>query len=330
MNELSNVLSYMPDKVKSAFNMLDENILNRINELRIRRDKPIVLVIKNTSYFIDIKGDLYDYLMSQSIGVNSEEFDNLFMSLCDYSLYDNMENLKNGFLTLSNGARIGVASTAVNDEDGIVSVKDIVSLNIRIPQEVKGCAEKILNFLYVNSFPSIIVAGKPNSGKTTLLRDIARMLSDGFNNRYTKVCVIDERNEFAAKKDNNLSMDVGVNTDVLTAFNKAKGIEIATRTLSPEMIICDEISNDEEVQSILYAFSSGISFALSVHISGRDDLLYKPIIKTLLQSQEFSYIVLLDNYTYSPEIIEASEVLSEIHRNDRADNLINCTGITFI
>ncbi len=330
MNKLTDVLSYMPDKVVSAFNMLDENILNRINELRVRRGKPIAVVIKNTSYFIDNKGDLYDYCMSECLKMNSDEFDNLFMSLCDYSLYDNMENLKKGFITLSNGSRIGVASTAVNDENGIVSVKDIVSLNIRIPQEVKGCAEKILNFLYVNSFPSIIVAGKPNSGKTTLLRDIARMLSDGFNNKYAKVAVIDERNEFAAKKDTEMSMDLGLNTDVLTAFNKAKGIEIATRTLSPEMIICDEISTDEEVQSILYAFSSGISFALSVHISDREDLIYKPIIKTLLQTQEFSYIVLLDNYTYSPEIIEASEVLSEIHRNDRADNFINCTGITFI
>lgn len=324
------IISFFEDELHSVFAMLDINILRRINEIRLRKENYIVIVIKNTSYFIDYNGDLYDYPGNHCVITDAEAFDKLFISLCDYSIYNNTENLKNGYITLANGARVGVAGTAVYDDGKMLSVKDITSLNIRIPRDIKGCSEGVLNFLYVNSFPSIIVAGRPNSGKTTLLRDMARMLSSGFNNKYSKLAVIDERNEFAGKRADKVSMELGANTDVLTSFSKAKGIEIATRTLSPDMIICDEISTEEEVDSILYAFSSGISFALSVHISSRKDLLNKPIIKTLLKTQEFSYIVLLDNYTYKPEIIDAGEIYSEICRNDNSDYLINHAGITFI
>lgn len=330
MSEISEIISLMPEEISSVLTNTDGTVLNRINEIRIRRDMPVVFVIKNSSYFVDKHGDLYDYCDDGCYVTDSVVFDELFMKLCDYSIYNNLDSLKKGYLTLFNGARVGVASTAVIDSGDVTSVKNVCALNIRIPRQVIGCAKVVLDFLYVNAFPSVIVAGKPNSGKTTLLRDMARMLSDGFNNRYRKVAVIDERNEFAAKKEEFISMDLGANTDVLTYFPKASGIEIATRTLSPEIIICDEISRYEEVESILYAFSSGISFALSVHIGSREDLYSKPIIRTLLETGEFSYIVLLDNYTYIPEIIEAGEILNEIHRTDNGDGFLHGCGITFI
>lgn len=330
MSKIDDVMNCMNEELQAIFNMLDINILTRINEIRVRRNNKLIVVIKNTSYFIDYNGDIYDSPANNTVSVDGDCFDKLFLSLCDYSIYNNIECLKKGFLTLSNGARVGVSSTAVYDNYGLMSVKDVTSINIRIPSEVKGCANGILNFLYVTAFPSIIVAGKPNSGKTTLLRDLARGLSSGFNNRFSKITIVDERNEIAAKQNEIITMDVGVNTDVITSFSKAQGIEIATRTLSPEMIICDEVSTQQEVDSIMYAFSSGISFALSVHIDNRDDLIRKPIIKTLLSTQEFSYIILLDNYTYKPNIIEAGEVYSEICRNDKSDNIFNDFGITFI
>lgn len=319
----------MPSSLRNVFNEIDVNILNTVNEIRIRRDKPLVLIIRNSTYFVDCNGFLLDYCNTNSVTVKSSVFDKLFMNLCDYSIHNNIENLKKGFLTLANGARVGVASTAVCDENGYASIKDVVALNIRVPQEVKGCSKRILNLLYSNDLPSIIVAGKPNSGKTTLLRDIARMLSSGHNGVYRKIAIVDERNEFAAKNETNITMDLGINTDVLTSFSKSLGIELATRTLSPELIICDEVATDKELDSILYAFSSGVSFALSVHISDKDDLLTKPIIKTLLETREFSYIILLDNYTYIPKIIDAKEVLSEIHRNGNSCAVLNHDGYAF-
>lgn len=323
MSEIEYILSFMNDDLKSVLTLLDINILSRINEIRIRKESYLIIVIKNTSYFIDYNGDLYDYPTNCSVYVKSDAFDELFLSFCNYSVYNNCENINKGFITLENGSRIGIAGSAVYEKGEILSVKDIVSMNIRISKEIKNCSEGLLNFLYVNSFPSIIVAGGPNSGKTTLLRDMARLLSSGFNNKYAKIAIVDERNEICGKRGGKGSLDVGINTDVLTSFSKAQGIEIASRTLSPDMIICDEVSTLNEVKSILFAFSSGISFALSVHIRSREDLLHKPIIKTLLNTREFSYIVLLDKYTYKLEIIDAGEIFDEICRNDNSDYLIN-------
>lgn len=323
MNPINEIVKYFDDSLRNAFSEIDEIILSKITEIRIRKNRPIVIIIRNTAYFIDYNGDLYDYPPHNAVRIDSQQFDKLFLSLCDYSIYSSMENMKNGFITLESGSRIGIASTCVFKNKGINAVKDITSLNIRIHKEVVSCADSILNSLYVNSFPSIIVAGAPNSGKTTLLRDLSYQLSNGFNNHYPKIAVVDERNEIAGKQNDNYCMSVGVNCDVLTGFTKAKGIEIATRVLSPNMIVCDEIATLDEVESIEYAFSSGITFALSVHLSDKEDLVNKPIMKKLLKTNEFSYIVLLKNHTYETQIIDAGEVLNEINRNDNLNYILN-------
>lgn len=316
MDLFENVVSYFDEDLSSVFKNMDISIQTRITEIRLRRNKPIVLSIKNTSYFLDYNGDIYDYINHSTVVCDSDTFDNVFMKMCDYSIYSNMENLKNGFITLPNGARVGVASTAVFDGNGLISVKDISSLNIRIPRMVRGCADEILNFLYINSFPSIVVAGAPNSGKTTVLREVARELSSGFNNSYRKVVVVDERNEICAKYNDSFAMDTGVNLDVLTGFKKADGIEIATRSMSPELIVCDEISTDKELDSIKYAFSSGVKFALSIHAGAKMDLYNRSILVELLKTGEFKYIIWLDGYSYKSEIIDGIDVLNEINRCD--------------
>ncbi|MBR3737747.1 MAG: hypothetical protein IKN26_03315 [Eubacterium sp.] len=313
--ELDYIVSFMNENMRNVFSLPDRNIRSRINEIRIRKENFIVIVIKNSSYFIDSNGDIYDYPQKNCLKTSADEFDELFLSFCNYSVYSNSQNINKGFITLENGSRIGLAGSAVCEGENILSLKDITSMNIRIAREVKNCALGVLNFLYVKSFPSIIVAGAPASGKTTLLRDMARLLSSGFNNRYAKIAVVDERGEICAKY-NSQKIDIGINTDVLSYFSKQRGIEIAIRTLSPDMIICDEVSTIEEVESIKFGFSSGIGFALSVHIKNREDLLRKPIIKTLLETGEFSYIILLEDKTYKPLIIDCGEIIDEICRRD--------------
>lgn len=302
------ILSKISKNISNIILNINPVILEKVTEIRLRRNAPIILVLRNNAYFINDNGEIFDEYIENAVICSADDLDESFMQLCDYSIYNNMENMKKGFITLQNGARIGVASTCVIDENSVISVKNITSLNIRIPREFEHCSDKILNFLYINSFPSIIVAGKPNSGKTTFLRDMAKQLSSGFNNRYRKVTIIDERNEFCAKNESEISLNVGLNTDVLTNFPKPLGIEIATRTLSPEMIICDEISTKKELESIAFAFSSGIKFALSIHIGDKLDLFKKQIVKDLIKTNEFSYIVWLDDYTYNAEVIDINDV----------------------
>lgn len=323
MNSINEIKNYFNDEIRFVFDSIDENVISKLTEIRIRKNMPISLIIKNSTYFVDYNGDIYDYPSHNSVVISSKTFEELFMKLCDYSVYSVMETMKKGYITLPSGARIGIASTCVTNDNKIISVKNVTSLNIRLSKQIKGCADKILNCLYVNSFPSIIIAGKPNSGKTTLLRDLAYQLSNGFNNHYRKVSIIDERNEIAGKINDIFSTEIGINSDVLSGFDKATGIEIATRTLSPEMIICDEISTNEELKSIEYAFSSGVAFALSIHIEHEEDLYNKEIAKSLLKSNHFSYVVLLDNYTYDIKIIDVSEVQIEADRNDNINDFIN-------
>lgn len=323
-------MKYLPEELSNVLNLLDTSIKKRVSEIRIRRDRPVMIVIRNNSYFVDNNADIYDYEYHSVLKCPSEVMDKLFLTICDYTIYANMETLKNGYITLPNGSRIGVASTAVIRDDLVSSVKNITSINIRVPKEFVGCSSALLDELYQDNIPNIIVAGKPNSGKTTLLRDIARALSSGYNSRFRKVTIIDERNEIAGKNDDQIWLDIGLNTDVLTGFSKAKGIEIATRTLSPEIIVCDEISTYKELESIKFAFSSGIKFALSVHIGSKQDLYNKEIIRELINLNEFDYVAMLDEYTYKPVIIERAEIQNEINRSFNNSYFLNNRRITIV
>ncbi len=326
MNEINNIISLLPNELKIPFKNLESDVLSRINEIRIRRRAPIVIVIRNSSYFILSNGEIQSYSDEKLPIVSDDCFDSLFYALCDYSIYSNSDNLKEGYITLKNGARVGISSTAVYDDSRLISVKNIMSLNIRIPRQSLGCSRDIMNFLFLGNLHSVIVAGPPGSGKTTLLRDMAYNLSTGFNDRYSKVAIIDERNEFAGKRENEYTLMVGANCDVLTSFTKAKGIEIATRTLSPEMIVCDELSREEELESIKFGFSCGVKFLLSVHIGKKEDLYSKPIIRGLIGSNEFDYIILLDGHTYSADIIDVGEVKNEINRRALHHSFHNDAG----
>ena len=301
---IAKILPSLSDGINNALSQLSSDVLLRINELRIRRSLPLIIVFGNKSYFISKSGKLVNHYFNGVYCVDSDEFDLIFKRLCNYSVHCETDNLKNGFITADGGCRVGVCSTAVTNDGIVNSVKDISSLNIRIANEINDCSKPVLNILYANAFPSIIVAAPPSGGKTTFLRDFARQLSSGFNSRYRKVAVIDERNEFAFKSSVDIEADIGLNTDVITGFSKEKGIEIAVRSLSPEMIVCDEITSLSEVEKIKDGFLSGVSFAVSVHASNKDELLKKDIVKSLIATSEFDYIVLLKDYTYSFEILE--------------------------
>lgn len=262
---------------------------DEITEIRVRRRRPLVLMLGNRTCFLTDSGKLVNHCSARAMGVSDSAFDGLFAAVCAYSVHTHMGTLVEGFVTAPNGNRVGIAATAVEKEGKITAIRDVQSLNIRIAKERHGCARGILNTLFVGRLPSIIVAAPPGGGKTTVLRDLAQSLSGGFGGHYRKVSVVDERGEFSG-------FPPGINTDVLTGFSKKQGMEIAVRTLSPELIVCDEIADDAEVDAIRSGFSSGVAFAVSVHIRDTDDLVRKTIIKKLCLTGEFDYVVLLEEY----------------------------------
>lgn len=303
--ELAAVLSKTPDEEKKS-----------IQEIRLRLNKPILLVSDKGAYFINKDGKLTNKPTGESLWVYRETFDRAYKKLCEYSVHSNMNTLTNGFLTVRGGNRVGVCSTAVYKNNSVYSIKGITSLNIRIAREFKGVSLPLLNSICNNGVSSVILAGKPSSGKTTVLRDIAYQLSSGYQNQFRKVVVVDERSEIANMGNEFSQNDVGLNTDVLNGFSKSDGIEIAVRTLSPDVIICDEIGNGDEVEAIRKGFSSGVQFIISIHMANEKDLYQKPQIKTLLATHQFEHIVLLRDHFNGFEIYNANEVFNEINGTD--------------
>lgn len=310
MDNISYFISLFPRFIGDTINSLDKSIKSKISEIRLRKNKPIIIYVLNTLYFIEHSGVLSRTLNDRCIRINEEDFEYICDKLCSHSYHTNMSSLIDGYVTAKNGSRIGVSSTAVYKDDKIYSVKDIGSLNIRISHECRNCAKKIIDLTFRKSLPSIIVAGLPGCGKTTFLRDYARLISNGYSGVYKKVAIVDERKEIAA------DFDVGINTDILSGFGKAKGIEIATRTLSPDLIVCDEIGSIDELEKIRYSFSTGVNFAVSIHLKDAEDIFSNIMADELIKTGQFDFIIILKSYTDEFEIIDLGEIKLEGGRND--------------
>lgn len=301
---LNSIIPCLSDGINNSLALLPAEVLKSITELRIRKNLPLVTVFGNRVCFITPQGKLMNHISEYAYTVSEDEFDLIFRRLCNYSVHCEIDNMINGFITVSGGNRVGVCSSAVTNGGRVTAVKNPTSLNIRIAKEIKNCAKSVLNTIYVNKLPSIIVAAPPGGGKTTFLRDFARLLSSGFNNKYRKVCIVDERNEIACCDSEGGFADIGFNTDVICGFPKAIGIENAVRSLSPEMIVCDEISSEKEIEVMQSGFLSGSAFAVSVHAGSMRQLMNKRIVQDLIDTGEFEYIVFLKNYTDELEITQ--------------------------
>lgn len=310
MDNITYFFSAFPEYLSDVFNSFDKSIISLITEIRLRRNKAVIVYIKQIPYFISIGGKLVNHFSQNIISLDDDSFDFITDRLCNHSFHTNMNTMINGYITTKVGSRVGIGASAVYKDNSLNSIKDINSLNIRIAREHKNCSREILNLLFTEKTPSIIVAGPVLCGKTTFLRDFSRLLSSGFAGRYRKITIVDERREIAG------GFDVGINTDVLSGYEKAKGIEIATRTLSPDIIVCDEIGNINELEAIQYGFSTGVNFAVSVHMKDEENLQRNKIIQRLIETGEFDYLVLLKSFTDEFEIIDLRSYQLENNRNN--------------
>ncbi len=310
MDNITYFFSAFPEYLSDVFNSFDKSIISLITEIRLRRNKAVIVYIKQIPYFISIGGKLVNHFSQNIISLDDDSFDFITDRLCNHSFHTNMNTMINGYITTKGGSRVGIGASAVYKDNSLNSIKDINSLNIRIAREHKNCSREILNLLFTEKNPSIIIAGPVLCGKTTFLRDFSRLLSSGFAGRYRKITIVDERREIAG------GFDVGINTDVLSGYEKAKGIEIATRTLSPDIIVCDEIGNINELEAIQYGFSTGVNFAVSVHMKDEENLQRNKIIQRLLETGEFDYLVLLKSFTDEFEIIDLRSYQLENNRNN--------------
>lgn len=256
------LLRYLPP----VFSSLAEKDIDRLCEIRLRADRAAVLIFSDRTEFLTSSGRLTSFYSEGLFTLSRQEIEDIFMKMCNYSVHSLTENIAEGFITLEGGCRIGVYGTAIVRDGKITSVRNIEGINIRVPAEYRGCAQPIYNRLFYSRIPNTVICGPPMSGKTTVLRDLSRLISD---EGMKKVAVIDERSELSGG-------DLGFNTDILKNYPKAQGIGIAVRTLSPDVIICDEIGTLCEAQELCSLVNSGVKFIVTMHCSDLTELKRRP------------------------------------------------------
>lgn len=304
--------------LKKKLMMLDESIKNKTSEIRLRSNRPVILYNGGESVFFNADSSTSTVIKNNTYICSLEELTDTFNRLCCYSIHTHQSSIVNGFVTMKGGHRAGIAGTAVSNTAGeITSIKDVSSLNIRIARECENCSFEIVDKLFRGECKSIIIAGPPASGKTTILRDLAKKLSSGDGCKCFKSVIVDERQEIAAVNNGLCENNVGFNCDVLDSYPKNDAITMAVKTLSPEIIFCDEIATEKEVSAIKAGVNSGVRFVVTVHASNFDELVLRPQIEKLLETFSFDYVVLLSNGEKPctvKNIYESGEILDEINR----------------
>lgn len=267
------ILQLFPKELRGLFSVIGER-QGRVNEIRLRTQKPILIIEGCGECFLDSTGKYTGQLSNARI-ITKEELDKIVRHVCSYSLYAFEEELRQGYVTVAGGHRIGMVGQVVTDSaEKVRTIKNICGVNIRISHQIKGVAEPILPLLYKGGQPrSILLVSAPGCGKTTLLRDIVRLFSDG--NRFGKgvtVGVVDERSEIAGSYLGQPQNDVGIRTDVLDACPKGIGMMMLLRAMSPKVVAIDEMGSEEEFGAVHVASTCGSKVVATMHGNCPEDV----------------------------------------------------------
>lgn len=275
MRAEEDIIGILPLKIGT---LLKERLLKeQIYEIRIKIGKPILVYSKYGE-------NIVNYVPTK------EDMKSLIQKISNYSLYAYEEDIRQGFITIKGGHRIGIAGECVMEKGEVKTIRNISSINIRVCSEVIGCSDKLIKYIYSqkeNRIFNTIIISPPKCGKTTILRDIARNISNGMNSiglYGRKVAVIDERSEIGACHFGIPQNDLGMRTDILDNCLKKEGMIMAIRSLSPEILICDEIGTKGDVEALLMAFNSGVNIITSIHGFTIEDLYKRKVFYELLDN----------------------------------------------
>jgi len=271
------ILNILPANIKNLVSNAKGD--GYIQEIRIKSDKPLILIY-------DREESITDYI------VTSVDIRNIMSKMMNYSLYAYDEEIRQGYITIKGGHRVGLCGSCILEGEKIKTINNISSLNIRVSKQVIGCSDKLIPYLINNGeIENTIIISPPKCGKTTMIRDMARNLSENF-----KVCIIDERSEIGGLSLGKSSLDLGIRTDILDNCPKAQGIMMAIRSMSPDIIICDEIGTFKDMESILTAICCGIKIITTIHGKDENDLFERPVFKDILKNNAFKKGIILKGH----------------------------------
>ncbi|MFC7681912.1 stage III sporulation protein AA [Paenibacillus sp. GCM10028914] len=297
-----NWLELFPDNIKRLLLNLPMGVLENLEEIRIRESRPLEINTGGKFYFISYSGEMI-LAPEEAYKPSREDGHRLLDLISNHSLYTMEEELRKGFITIPGGHRIGLTGRTVLSAGRVEHIRDISGFNVRIAKEIKGVADEILPYLLdikkKRVFHTLIMS-PPQHGKTTLVRDLARQISSGtwgksnINWPGMKVGIVDERSEIAGSQRGVPGFDVGPRTDVLDGCPKAEGMMMLLRSMSPDVLIVDEIGRPEDAEAVTEALHAGISVIATAHGSSVQDMRGRPGLAGLVDNRMFEMYAVLN------------------------------------
>ena len=278
------ILKYLSQNIQNVISStLNQEIFKSIEEIRLRANQKIIIKLINQEIILD-------YV------VKTEDLLKTIEKLTENSIYTYQNQICNGFITVKGGHRVGITGNVAIENDSVVNIVYVYSLNFRIAREIKGSSNFLLDYIYKsnNSIYNTLILGAPGSGKTTVLRDIIRNISNGeYGKQGLNIGVIDERSEISAMYKGIPQTDLGIRTDVLENIPKVLGIKMMIRSMAPDIIAVDEIGGSKEADSINYAMCSGVNGIFTAHGESLRDIKSNPELRKLIDKKIIERILVL-------------------------------------
>lgn len=272
------VLDLLPDRLKQSVPGFPRETMAQVEEVRLRAGRPVALTVSGMVQNLD------------GPAVEQRELEWLLQAASGWSLHTVLDQLRDGYITVDGGHRLGVAGTTVMEEGRVRTIRDISSINMRVARQIKGCAREITLQIYTGGrVKNSLILAPPGAGKTTMLRDMVRMVSE----QGVRVAVADERGELAAVWRGQPQMDLGGCTDVLSGCPKAQGIQMLLRGMNPQVVAVDEITAPEDVCAMEQAVGCGAAVLATAHAERVEDLRRRTVYRDLLQAGVFERFVFL-------------------------------------
>ncbi|MGG1400613.1 stage III sporulation protein AA [Bacillus salipaludis] len=280
---METILHFLPKNIADLISKLPPNQKEELEEIRIRINRPIEITTKGAPQFLSYR-------------IQPEDAFHLMNKISHFSIYTLEEELKRGYITVSGGHRIGLAGKVILEDGRVKAIRDISSFNIRIAREKVGIAEPFISYIYKDTWMNTMVIGAPQTGKTTLLRDFARVISTGVYSKgiqANKVGIVDERSEIAGCVNGVPQLTFGNRVDVLDACPKAEGMMMMIRSMSPDVLIVDEIGRKEDAEAIQEAVHAGIKLMMTTHGTSLEEIKNRPSLKGILEQNIFRRFIVL-------------------------------------
>ncbi|MBE7047898.1 MAG: stage III sporulation protein AA [Ruminococcaceae bacterium] len=290
------IMQQLPGVYRS---LLEPLSFHNLEEIRFRVGSPVMLYGHGTYHYLDSHGGGTQDINCAKITLKAE-MNALAAALCEHSVYAHLHNMRDGFITLRGGHRAGLAGKAIIKDGQLSGLTEISGINLRIARPYVGCAQSLsARLLRNNRIKNTLLLSPPQCGKTTLLRDLTRIFSAKF-----KISVVDERSEIAGMYEGTPQFDLGSQTDVLDRFPKSIGMLLAVRSLSPQIIVTDELGGEADRNALLHVLGTGCRIIASIHGDSPEELSTEH--QKLLSC--FDVAVILGRQNNRPAVLDIKEL----------------------